>query len=197
MNPSKPYQEIEDIVVIPQLGYGTDHEPPGGWATRIQSVPWSKGRKGDYLRSLHLVKLSAMSTLREPLLRETRSTWLAGVLERKISSCIQNIESAFIQIKGEVVHTECTSCAKQHGPWGRCIALPVAGNTLDDDSEVLLMACGNCHWKNQDARCDFDDRKLFQVTVSSSTNRHTYKLGSLPEDTPLGSETRQKASIAA
>lgn len=110
------------------------------------TLPWSVARKDNLIKSELLKALVAMTPVREPVLRASRS-WTDKQLHEQLSKVISNAESAIVQTVGRVPTRKCKPCSKDLGPWTQCVVI--------DDMGHLIKACGNCHWRKKDSRCDF------------------------------------------
>lgn len=110
------------------------------------TLPWSVARKENFIKSELLKALVTMTPVREPVLRASRA-WTNKQLHEQLSKVISNAESAIIQTVGRVPTRKCKPCSKELGPWTQCVVI--------DDMGHLIKACGNCHWRKKDSRCDF------------------------------------------
>ncbi|CAI7626990.1 unnamed protein product [Penicillium bialowiezense] len=109
--------------------------------------------------------------VREPVMRTTFQYDTAR-LDERISFCTANIESALIQITGDVSPEECTRCLKDRGPWSQCIRF--------NDIQGERASCGNCYWNDQ--------KHLFRYSTSSMGTQ---------SDFPSGDEDRVSVNITA
>ncbi|KAJ6003357.1 hypothetical protein N7451_005904 [Penicillium sp. IBT 35674x] len=110
------------------------------------TLPWTVARKENVIKSELLKALITMAPVREPVLRANR-LWTNKQLHEQLSKVISNAESAIIQTVGRVPTQKCKPCSKDLGPWTQCVVI--------DDMGHLIKACGNCHWRKKDSRCDF------------------------------------------
>ena len=62
----------------------------------------------------------------------------------KISSRIENLESALAQVCGDAMEKPCERCEMGFGPWVSCVV-----------AEELRGACANCHWMANGEQCSF------------------------------------------
>lgn len=135
---------------VPIAAHGTDEREPGEWATLGSTIPWSRGRKGAYLKTEFLREYAAKPLKREPLLRANR-TWQPLKFFQVIGTKIENVEAFIITAKGEYPTVPCNPCRRGLGPWARCII-------GDSDVSGTPLACNNCHHGGQGTRCNFDTR---------------------------------------
>lgn len=107
-------------------------------------LPWKVARNGRYIKTKAIETMKAATAVREPLQRSTTHYTGKG-MEDRIGSSASNVESAMIQIVGEVSQQECTS-AQYHE--NELIQLYISnvkpGNREDSepclgaDTEILL-----------------------------------------------------------
>ncbi|KAJ5657266.1 uncharacterized protein N7484_000915 [Penicillium longicatenatum] len=125
---------------------GTINKAPGGLSKAIMTLPWTVARKGNIIKSELLKALILKTPIREPVLRASRD-WSNKRLQEQVSKALANAESAVIQTVGRVPTQKCKPCSNDLGPWTQCVVI--------DDMGHLIKACGNCHWRKKDTRCDF------------------------------------------
>lgn len=133
-------------LTVPVTMAGNEDMMPGEWAAYIKTLPWKIARVGDLPKTTAMKALMESAAVREPVPRAT--TWeTSSKMVEKISSRAVNVESALIQITGDVSQPGCKRCMRGSGPWAQCVRF--------DDDELTVTACGNCHWGGHKTWCEF------------------------------------------
>ncbi|KAJ5557390.1 hypothetical protein N7494_001305 [Penicillium frequentans] len=145
-NKDASHNHIGALPVDPVVAVGIIDKAPGEISKAIMTLPWTVARKENVIKSELLKALITMTPVREPVLRANRF-WTNKQLHEQLSKVISNAESAIIQTVGRVPTQKCKPCSKDLGPWTQCVVI--------DDMGHLIKACGNCHWRKKDSRCDF------------------------------------------
>ncbi|KAJ5813399.1 uncharacterized protein N7503_000149 [Penicillium pulvis] len=140
------HNHTADLQIDPVIAFEINYKAPGEISKAIMTLPWSVARKENVIKSELLKALITMTPVREPVLRASR-IWTNKQLHEQLSKVISNAESAIIQTVGRVPTQKCKPCSKDLGPWTQCVVI--------DDMGHLIKACGNCHWRKKDSRCDF------------------------------------------
>lgn len=134
-------------VTMPGPKTGTIVLEPAEWAQHIMRMEWKVARSArGFLKTPALRLLSTAEPRREPLLR-FNTRYDRERLEERIAANASNIESAVIQVVGELPPQACVSCLRGYGPWARCVRFY--------DDEGIVSACGNCTWNQKRERCSF------------------------------------------
>ncbi|KAJ5101348.1 hypothetical protein NUU61_003570 [Penicillium alfredii] len=105
---------------IPPIKEGTDLEPPSLWADHIFELRWKVARQRGYIKSPILDTLMSEEKQREPFLRHNKG-WPAKRLDEMIDSNKCNVESAMLQVVGDIARAPCASCQRGNGPWAQCV----------------------------------------------------------------------------
>jgi hypothetical protein len=115
--PQEPdFQEYGTPMEIPAGKSGSVNLEPGQWANHIMSLPYKVARKASAIKTAAIRVLSAAEPLREPLVRHTKN-YTGKRLDERIGDQAANVESALIQIVGEVSQEACENCLRGEGPW--------------------------------------------------------------------------------
>jgi hypothetical protein len=93
---------------------------PGQWAHHIMRLPYKVAQNARGIKTAALRLLSAAEPAREPLVRHTIN-YTGRRLDERIGDQAANVESALIQIVGEVSQEECRNCLRGEGPWTQYI----------------------------------------------------------------------------
>ncbi|KAJ5771758.1 hypothetical protein N7520_002287 [Penicillium odoratum] len=88
-----------------------------------------------------------MPAKRELLMRPNKrlSRWR---LNDRLGQSKRNVESAVIQVVGELPERECIQCREGHGSWGLCVVVK---------GDVEVAKCGNCDISKFVNPCMHDD----------------------------------------
>lgn len=154
-------------VPVGQAGGGTVSAGP--WATYIMSLPWKVARSARFIKTEAIKVMKGATTVRDPLQRSS-TRYTSKRMDEKIRSSAANVESAMIQIVGEVSQQECNSCQKRNGPWAQCIRF--------QDIDRTVSSCGNCHWNGQQRRCSYYQAPVSQASTPTH-RRHRSSTDSL------------------
>lgn len=146
-----PSQLIGEEFTIPGGHSGSSHVDPGHVTEWIMRLPFRTTLDGLVYKSKALEELHQQPVIRGRLTRSIRKMTCAK-LTGFFESNIVNIESAIIQIVGEISPEPCSQCLRQQGPWAKCVVFKSPSN--------LTQACGNCHWSGKGPRCGFYSEEL-------------------------------------
>ncbi|CAI7650485.1 unnamed protein product [Penicillium bialowiezense] len=159
--------------VLPAKEAGDEIIPPGRWAALIKTIPWGVARAGEYIKTDALRLLITVPSRREPAQR-TKTQYPAKRLFERIGASVASVESALIQVVGDISPQKCENCLKQNGPWAHCVRF--------DDVSRLTTASGNCTFNGNKKRCTFYQiptgggaisHKLTRSNSSSISSQHT------------------------
>lgn len=102
--------------------------------------------------------MKGATAVREPLQRSfTRYT--GKRMDERIGSSAADVESAMIQVVGQVCEQECVSCQKRDEPWAQCIRF--------HDLDRTVSSFGNCHWNGQQRQCNYYHAPVSQASTQT------------------------------
>lgn len=104
------------------------------------SLPWKVAGSGRFIKTEAIKVMKGATAVRKPLQRSS-TRYTGKRMDERIGSSAANVESAMIQVVGQVCKQECVSCQKRDGPWAQCIRFHELGRTVS--------SFGNCHWNGQ------------------------------------------------
>jgi hypothetical protein len=125
---------------------GKDVMPPDGWAETIKQFPWSAAREEEWLKSELLQVWSSFPSQREPFVRNGGNIKTSSQLYQWAGRNLLHVESALIQIVGQIQINACICCLRGKGPWALCVKLP--------GGDGARYGCANCHEANRQCTTD-------------------------------------------
>jgi hypothetical protein len=121
---------------------GKDIMPPDGWAETIKQFARSAAREEEQLKSELLQVWSSFQSQREPFVRNGGKIKTSSQLYQWVGRNLLHVESALIQVVGQLQVNPCICCLRGKGPWALCVKLPGADGTR--------YGCANCHEANRE-----------------------------------------------
>ncbi|KAJ5712820.1 hypothetical protein N7493_009288 [Penicillium malachiteum] len=139
-------REIQDLLT-PISGEAGHDEDPGHWASFIYDLKFTSARWNDYIKTAYLRWLRHRPIIREPVFRRGLN-YSAGALFHMLDTQVAKVEAIYMQLVGRIVTAPCTSCLVHGGPFTTCVKI---------DGYPDVTCCANCHWWEEDERCQVDD----------------------------------------
>ncbi|KAJ6028932.1 uncharacterized protein N7446_011727 [Penicillium canescens] len=140
---------------------GKDVMPPDGWAEAIKQFSRSAVREGERLKSELLQVWSSFQSQREPFVRNGGKIKTSSQLYQWLGRDLLHVESALIQVVGQLQINPCICCLRGNGPWALCVKLPGGDGTR--------YGCANCHEANRECTTDATVRFNQRAPQTTST----------------------------